>query len=48
VDPLNYLQVEILKRLRSSQGASDSDMETLREAMALTINGIAAGLKNTG
>jgi len=48
VDPLNYLQVEILKRLRSNQDTNDSELETLREAMALTINGIAAGLKNTG
>ncbi len=48
VDPLNYLQVEILKRLRSTDDTNDLETETLREAMALTINGIAAGLKNTG
>ena len=48
VDPLNYIQVELLRRLRSSEGLDVSDEETLREAMALTINGIAAGLKNTG
>jgi phosphoenolpyruvate carboxylase len=48
VDPLNYIQVEILRRLRSSKELDISETETLREAMALTINGIAAGLKNTG
>jgi len=48
VDPLNYIQVEILGRLRSIKDANDPTAETLREAMALTINGIAAGLKNTG
>jgi phosphoenolpyruvate carboxylase len=47
VDPLNYIQVEVIKRLRSLPDA-DPSVEILREAMALTINGIAAGLKNTG
>ena len=47
VDPLNYIQVEVIKRLRSLPYA-DPSAEILREAMALTINGIAAGLKNTG
>jgi phosphoenolpyruvate carboxylase len=47
VDPLNYIQVEVIRRLRSLPDA-DPEAETLREAMALTINGIAAGLKNTG
>ena len=47
VDPLNYIQVEVLRRLRSLRD-DDPDAEILREAMALTINGIAAGLKNTG
>jgi phosphoenolpyruvate carboxylase len=48
VDPLNYIQVEILGRLRSVKDTDNPDVETLRETMALTINGIAAGLKNTG
>jgi len=48
VDPLNYIQVEVLRRLRSLQNSDAPDAEILREAMALTINGIAAGLKNTG
>jgi len=48
VDPLNYIQVEVLRRLRSLQSSDDPAAEILREAMALTINGIAAGLKNTG
>jgi phosphoenolpyruvate carboxylase len=47
VDPLNYIQVEILRRLRSLPENSP-EVETLREAIVLTINGIAAGLKNTG
>ncbi|MCX6065136.1 MAG: phosphoenolpyruvate carboxylase, partial [Chloroflexi bacterium] len=47
VDPLNYIQVEMLRRLRSMP-ADSPEAEALREAVVLTINGIAAGLKNTG
>jgi len=48
VDPLNYIQVELLRRLRALPNADGPQAEALREAMALTINGIAAGLRNTG
>jgi phosphoenolpyruvate carboxylase len=48
VDPLNYIQVEILRRLRSLTDPEDEEARSLREVMALTINGIAAGLRNTG
>jgi phosphoenolpyruvate carboxylase len=43
LDPLNHLQVELLKRLRSG----DSDDRVAR-GIHLTINGIAAGLRNSG
>jgi phosphoenolpyruvate carboxylase len=43
LDPLNHLQVELLKRHRSG----DSNAR-LRRGIHLTINGIAAGLRNTG
>jgi phosphoenolpyruvate carboxylase len=43
LDPLNHLQVELLKRHR----AGDSNAR-LRRGIHLTINGIAAGLRNTG
>jgi phosphoenolpyruvate carboxylase len=50
VDPLNYLQVQLLQMLREGDGEEELRRETalLREAMVLTINGIAAGLRNTG
>jgi phosphoenolpyruvate carboxylase len=54
VDPLNYIQVEMLRRLRAlenSKGAEtavSAEAEALREVIVLTINGIAAGLRNTG
>lgn len=44
VDPLNHLQVELLRRKRSGEGPD----ELLDQALALTITGIAAGLRNTG
>jgi phosphoenolpyruvate carboxylase len=43
VDPLSFIQVELLRRLRRD-GAS----EDLVRAMLQTINGIAGGLRNTG
>ncbi len=47
VDPMSYIQVELLKRLRR-EGLSESERRELEEAMFLSINGIAAGLRNTG
>jgi phosphoenolpyruvate carboxylase len=43
LDPLNHLQVELLRRFRA--GATD---ERTRRAIHLTINGLAAGLRNSG
>lgn len=49
VDPLNFIQVNLLRRLRKLDEAADSQTgESLRRAIFLTINGVAAGLKNTG
>ncbi len=46
LDPLSMLQIEVLRRLRQ---AKDLKAETLLEESALLcINGIAAGMKNTG
>jgi phosphoenolpyruvate carboxylase len=47
VDPLNYLQVEMIRRRRSGK-LSKRDQEATRAVMELTVNGIAGGLKNTG
>lgn len=43
IDLLNHLQVELLHRLR----AGDDDIRLQRGSL-ITINGIAAGLRNSG
>jgi phosphoenolpyruvate carboxylase len=43
IDPLNHLQVELLRRYRD--GADD---ESTRNGLHMSINGIAAGLRNSG
>ena len=43
VDPINLVQIELLTRLRQSQDAPE-----LRRAFAVTVNGVAAGMRNTG
>ena len=43
LDPLNHAQIELLKRYR----AGDTDEHTVRD-IHRTINGIAAGLRNSG
>ncbi|WP_345796980.1 phosphoenolpyruvate carboxylase [Castellaniella sp. MT123] len=51
IDPLNHLQVELLRRMRS--GAASAHRANEQEsrdqrAIHMTINGIAAGLRNSG
>ncbi len=43
LDPLNHVQVELLRRYRAGQ-----DDERTKRAIHLTINGLAAGLRNSG
>jgi phosphoenolpyruvate carboxylase len=48
VDPLNFIQVALLRRSRALPDPDAPEAEATRQAIFLTINGIAAGLKNTG
>ena len=43
VDPINLVQIEVLRRLRSG----DED-QRLRDAFVVTVNGVAAGMRNAG
>ncbi|NLF52938.1 MAG: phosphoenolpyruvate carboxylase [Thauera phenolivorans] len=44
LDPLNHVQVELLRRHRESDGSD----QRIRNGIHISINGIAAGLRNSG
>lgn len=48
VDPLNFIQIELMRRLRALDENDIEGRAELMDAMVVTINGIAAGLRNTG
>jgi len=47
LDPLNHLQVELMRRYRSAR-QEDPELPRVRTGIHISINGIAAGLRNTG
>jgi phosphoenolpyruvate carboxylase len=50
LDPLNHLQVELMRRYRALPPgvAKDAAMERIQRGIHISINGVAAGLRNTG
>jgi phosphoenolpyruvate carboxylase len=46
-DPLHYLQAELLRRDRESEGAGKVP-ELVERALKVTMAGISAGMRNTG
>jgi phosphoenolpyruvate carboxylase len=48
VDPLSYLQVELLKRLREGKAQTSREEEKLEYAVLVSLLGISAGMRNTG
>ncbi|HEY2509584.1 MAG TPA: phosphoenolpyruvate carboxylase [Polyangiaceae bacterium] len=48
VDPLSFIQVELLRRKRKIVREGGAVPADLQKAILLTINGVAAGLRNTG
>ena len=47
IDPLHHLQVELIRRYRAGKNEQDRD-ERVQRGIHISINGIAAGLRNTG
>ncbi|HSC64341.1 MAG TPA: phosphoenolpyruvate carboxylase [Caldimonas sp.] len=47
LDPLNHLQVELMRRYRASR-RNDSELGRVQTGIHISINGLAAGLRNTG
>jgi phosphoenolpyruvate carboxylase len=48
VDPLNIIQAELLRRLRATESTSEEEKQVLRDALLITINGVANGMRNSG
>ena len=48
IDPLNFIQVDMIRRLREGTGLTPREADEIRAVIELTINGISGGLKNTG
>ena len=48
VDPMSLLQVELIRRKRTALKNGEPDSPELNRAISATINGISAGLRNTG
>jgi phosphoenolpyruvate carboxylase len=48
VDPMSFVQIDLLRRKRALVRAGEPVPPSLERALLLTINGIAAGLRNTG
>jgi phosphoenolpyruvate carboxylase len=47
LDPLNHLQVELMRRYRASRG-NEPGIDRIKRGIHISINGLAAGLRNTG
>jgi phosphoenolpyruvate carboxylase len=47
LDPLNHLQVELMRRYRA-RTEGDPEIARVQTGIHISINGVAAGLRNSG
>lgn len=48
IDPLNLIQVELLRRIRQCPPEQEAELEELRHLARLSINGLASGMRTSG
>lgn len=49
IDPLNLIQIELLRRRRKLDSAVDqTELQRLRDLLRLSVQGVAAGMRTTG
>jgi len=48
LDPLNHLQVELMRRSRHQRDSGNAESARVLNGIHISINGLAAGLRNTG
>ena len=48
LDPINYIQIELLKRARQKDTIYDDGDLSVEDPLIRSINALAAGLRNTG
>ncbi|HEX4936303.1 MAG TPA: phosphoenolpyruvate carboxylase, partial [Gemmatimonadaceae bacterium] len=48
IDPLHHLQVELMRRYRRGEARGEALSERVKRGIHISINGVAAGLRNTG
>ena len=48
LDPINYIQIELLKRMREQDTSDNDNRLAVEDPLIRSINALAAGLRNTG
>ena len=48
IDPLNFIQGELMRRLRAAGDGDDGECERLRELLRHSVQGVSAGMRTTG